>query len=373
MIANFFRIYLAFVIFSLLLHSFLPILDEPDISVKYFQFIDLGFFDFLSYNDYYYNNKCVINSGAMSLWASFSPDCYYSFSYTLNRVFFHSFLFGIFFIILLLILRYSSYDVSKLYAVLLSFLFPSILYYTGLLSNEIFSLLVSLSIILFIDKKFILGFLLFAIFLIDFGNFFVVFYFIIVYFFSRFFSRAYGYKKLFYFGFILVSFFYVIGFYALEYLKVFSFMVDKVDAILFKFVEGDSVELVDKYPVILRPFITVLTGTFMTPSGVKSVFIYIYLLILFSFLFYNFFFLKNNNFFKINFDSIFIKNTYFSAVVTVLSFVFILPVYANAKYFVFLIPFFLYPFVLIFGANKIFTVFVFSNILVVVNILLYWL
>ena len=68
-----------------------------------------------------------------------------------------------------------------------------------------------------------------------------------------------------------------------------------------------------------------------------------------------------------------ISINFLSSITCILIFVFIFPTYANAKYYLFVLPFLLLPSLKIFKIKNILLVFVIMNILIILNIMLYWL
>ena len=232
----------------------------------------------------------------------------------------------------------SSQKESERFKILfISLLFPSVAYYIGVVAEEQISLYFSLLVFVFFHSKVILYLLLLLILSVDSGSFIVVFAFFIL---AKFYLKLANEKKyrtilLFSAVFILMSF--ILGMSLLQLLYSLPIIGPKAVTIFHDYTNVYT-DVADKYPLILRPIVTFLTGTFMTPDGVKSLIVYI---------------LCGISFFNISVHTLnFKKNTnlnlsesdfaiFVSASTMVICFVFILPGFSNAKYYIFLMPFIL--------------------------------
>jgi hypothetical protein len=116
-----------------------------------------------------------------------------------------------------------------------------------------------------------------------------------------------------------------------------------------------------KYPVILRPVITFLVAVFMTPSklGLYILYpVYFYVLVSSYFKLY-----ANATKYAEQKDMLF---SFTTPIVFVISVVFILPGYSQAKYYMFLMPFIIHSLLSIYSIKKIYYFLTISNILVIV-------
>jgi hypothetical protein len=135
---------------------------------------------------------------------------------------------------------------------------------------------------------------------------------------------------------------FVSGVEGLTYIKYLPLLEFKADSILQKSLDAD---FFDKYPLILRPVITFMTGIFMTPSGIKVFPLYLVygvsLLVMLKRLG------KSHRAGPL-------MSAMLSVAATIMFFVFILPDYSNAKYYIFLAPFILYSALTVFSRKWVF-------------------
>lgn len=364
-----------FVTFVFIARFVFPFGDEPDYNYRSSALITQYYPWWTPY--YWLENyldlvdipsQCNIQAGSLSIWAKVdSETCFVSFEQNLIRWFivvFVSFpllialIFRKFFVSLAKIggVRKSSVEwTMRLNAVGLALIFPSIIYYISVFSHEQFTLVLSLFVFLFWGTAYVIP-ILFLMYMVDFGNTLVVMFFIFSYYLVLTLSKKFHFKKILYIFLFLTLF---ILFFRNELLGLLS----KIPAISNKIISMSSLleerGLVEKYPVIFRPVITFMTGIFMTPSGVKVPFFYVIIVV--------YVFIKSkSSTFNDNQLAFFIASAF-----TVLSFVFLLPNYVFAKYYVFLIPFLIYSFIDFDGFKNMRLYIAISTSLVFLNLLLY--
>ena len=126
-----------------------------------------------------------------------------------------------------------------------------------------------------------------------------------------------------------------------------------------------------KYPIIFRPINTFLSFIFYPPSGIKTPFVFIFFIpILISAIYI---LIKKSIFNSKNilyYDKINLINL-LSSITCIFIFVFMFPIYANAKYYLFLLPFLLTPFLKFYKLKDILLVFTTMNVLIILNIIVY--
>jgi len=252
----------------------------------------------------------------------------------------------------------------------LSLIFPSIIYYLGILSNEQVTLMLALLLFLFRGTTHLSAVLIFMILLIDTGSglmilIYYIFITIILYFYRYFYYWLY---------FFLLSFLIVL-FFREDLFNFIFYYVPYIGNVFYSSNEWMKADgIIEKYPIILRPVITYLSFIFLTPAKIKIIPLYIifsFFLLLFFFKTFKKIFAKNkitskNKFYFQNI-LIFISSIYF-----IISTVVLLPSYALAKYYIFITPFFLYGIISIYKLDKVHKFFLFSNILVFLNLLIYY-
>lgn len=232
-------------------------------------------------------------------------------------------------------------------------LIPGMIYYLGLLSHEQFSLVISLLISVVWGNLFLVLLLTIYTLALDLGNGTIILAFLAIYIIVFLSFRSMGLKGL---GLILfgVSAFFLVGSYdLLGYVQALTILSGKAEAIYLKSLTADFLE---KYPVFLRPVITYITATFMTPSGIKAAPVQLMFAVV-GIIGINRLRKSFRN--KINLVSVGKEPrlidlgtmqllTMIAALATVVGFGLMLPDYANAKYYMFLVPFVLLPFVSVF-------------------------
>ena len=372
----------SFVFLYFIARLLFPFADEPDWSVRaphvllfgehpiwspYYLFSE--WFNYLDIN----GSRCQIDAGALSLWATISASC----SDGLIQVIIRwtatlIILSPMFFIVIFRgwFIKFSNTFNLKLSdkewnlridSLAISMIFPGVIYYLGVLSVEQLHLAVALYIFLFWGFWLpVLG--LFAILLsIDFGNSIVVLSFILL---MIIFTRIRQLKRTWFFlGLLsLISFAWILGYQLLDMFVQLDFLSDnflsKSKAISNSL---NNSELLTKYPVFLRPVITFMTFVFMTPAGVKVPLMYILFGLFTLTLSLKVFKSKNSN----------IEIFWFVPMSIILFFTFLFPTYANAKYYIFMMPFFVYAALGYYSRKSILILFCFSSVFVFLSLIMY--
>lgn len=355
-----------FFILSFLGRVFFPVGDEPDISVRTVQLLNASQW-LIPYRlqesllfSVVWDDACSLVATPYSFWSKInSVECMDSLSNIFNRVVIvFSLLTPLFVLIVFRVKRSLRLDVISL-----SLVFPGMIYYLGLFSHEQLTLVFSLCIFVFWKFRFVVLLFLFFIGLVDVGNLLVVSFFVFSSWCYLYMSKKYRIKTVVLVMFlpVLIAFFY--GNKVLDFLSGLSFMSSRVQAIINSLAIGDFRE---KYPLVFRPVLTYMNFVFMTPSFVKVPLAYVFVGAMFLWGGVKVFAFSS---LKLNDDA---KVLFANALVTILFFVFMLPSYGNAKYYIFLLPFIMMPFVVDFGRNKVFIFILFSNALVFYNLFLYY-
>jgi hypothetical protein len=253
----------------------------------------------------------------------------------------------------------------------LTLIFTGMIYYLGIFAEEQFTLVLSLWIFLFWGSAPLVLLLLIMIMIIDIGNSLVIFNFTLFSMFFLYIVRKYNLKQGLFYMLATLIFAYLIGFYLLTYMEQISFLAAKAEAMAALAEKGD---FANKYPVILRPIITFMTAVFMTPAGLKVMPLYIVFMGLFIGMIF-----KIKRFYRASFRKKTTKlklidtrvTLYATAITTILFFVFLFPNYGNVKYYIFLLPFILSAALLVYSKRNMFKLFIASNMVVFINLILY--
>jgi hypothetical protein len=359
------KIILVYVVLASIYRFLLPFGDEPDFQFRLNLILEK---QHLFYSPYYYFQN-ILKS------LNWNSDEYFLKNIFRLGILIFSLL-PLFLILLFkkqFINKMMFYDNKILYiewrrridALSLTLLFPSILFYLGVLAEEHFTLILSLYIFLFWNFKKIVTLLLLLMGFIDLGNSLIVLFFIflVIYFkyINKFGSRIMIYNMLI---FILIA--YLLGLELINYISMIPVFEEKASFIYEQYTTT-HVAISSKYPSFIRPFITIMSGVFWLPSNFFAFYLYpFYFLILF---YLNIKSLGLIN--KVN-VSVDIKNN-LRLFLSSMSFIFIAPLIVNgfsvAKYYVFLIPFILIISLYFFRFRSIFYFLVISNFLIFLHLL----
>ncbi|NRP37548.1 hypothetical protein XMA121_000133 [Marinobacterium sp. xm-a-121] len=382
-----------FLLFVFLFRALVPVGDEPDWNVRTNELLDekyplwfpynwtfavSGFFDTDS-------RGCEINASPMSFWGSISESCFDGFEQVAKRSLITIFVVSPF--LLLLIFRgffaplllsmnkaMSRYEYQlRLNSLGNCLVFPGVIYYLGLLSVEQFFLAASFAVFLLWGNFLIVGFLLWMLFAIDFGNAMVVTVFVLLVLGLQFSIRRIGLSLTFFVATGILSVVYFVGF------RLLTVFFDDPNAVLAGTVVAGKAEAIyeamalggyrEKYPAILRPIISFMSGVFMTPTGLKSIFAYIVAVIGLYALFLRT--LKRLG--GIDEECRAKLGSFLTApLLLILFFTFLIPTYANAKYYIFALPFLMYVAVSVFGSRSVFMFNIALSLSVALNIGFFW-
>lgn len=367
----------------LLFRLVLPNGDEPDYHVRLSGLVNSDVFspvswlyDNLSLN-VIYKPACTVISSVYSFAGSISgAECFLSkedyfvrsFSHLLSALFIFS---GV------LIFEIYRFRIRKFYcpsdplvrdSILVSLLFPGYLYFLGLASIESLTLILSTFTVLFIRSTVLVLFFFLSVFYIDVGNSIVLLFFIMSY--TLFFWCAKTFKRIsvyliFSLGLVIVL---SLGTKVILFFSVLPSPIgNKAISIYNVLTIGGQADLVSKYPAFFRPVYTFTTLVLHTPSYLSSIASFG---LIGSVSFILFFKRKS---LKSLFSSNRILALFMAAFSTIIYVTAILPTYAYGKYYAFLIPIFILPFVRVFGFKKSSLFSVVISVCSVINFGFFWL
>lgn len=349
-----------FIIFTVVARFILPFGDEPDFE---FRLNDLIYSQYTVFSPYYYvqdilngfnyTNVCSINASPISLWASIDyTNCRESLYQILSRIFITLIIYSP--ILFLICFRNFSYVIGNIFsigklskqsfenrldAISLAIIFPSFIYLSGILAQEQLILALAVFLIAFLESWIIVFFILFIIASIDAGNATVYATFISIFYLFKFIRKKWGNQYIVAVALFLIISAFIIGNTILDRLPNLNLLNDRVEAMKYK----NENLFVDRYPKLFRPVITSISGIFMSSSGIKVIPIY---MIVFTALLIGYIRLKS----VIKND--FLENSILhllSSITTILFFIFLFPDYSYAKYYIFLLPLFFAPFLIVFN------------------------
>jgi hypothetical protein len=370
-----------YIVLAFIFRSLLPNGDEPDWIVRApgvllnehpfwspYNWLS-GFLSNIEIN----SSRCFVQASPLSLWSSIPSSCsedteqiFYRWMSTILIISPLIFL-AIFKNIFIKILNYIYKNINvvewnlRIDAVSLSLIFPGVLYYSGLMAEEQLYLIVALLIFLFWGAWIPLVLIIFLLYQIDIGNFFVSTLFVVIMFiFDNY--KTIRYLKYYFLLMALIVVSFIYGHELLYYSTSLGLMPDimlmKTEAIYNSLEDG---ELISKYPIALRPVVTFMSFSFMTPSGLKAPLVYIfmgYFLMLISFKVAK---SKNHQ------SHLF----WFVSIGVVLIFIFIFPNYSNAKYYIFIFPFLIRVALNYFSRMKIFIFGMSMSVAVILQLKIY--
>lgn len=340
--------FLLFIIFSVLFRFVLPFGDEPDFIVRAPRFVldtpdfispyFLGINKNLDYLSLCHSHGNLLDFLSVIEFSTCSQDVYQVFLRLFNQFFLMVIPW------LLLIFRDVFYiwlndtvEVidSKLDALSITFFTSSFIYYYGVLGWEQYLLLLSAFTFLFLSNLIFLSLLVLWIFSIDLGDSVIVIYSIFLSYVYKWTAKKYGFKYVTILSIFIILTALILGTTLVGFFEKISLLSSKAQAISAAYEYSD---LRNKYPIYLRPVITYLTLVLYLPSGVKALCAIFVSSIGLAYIFVSSIKIRRN-FCK---ESFCYLMTFITVIVSV---VFILPGYANAKYYVFMLPMF-YFFVL---------------------------
>jgi len=382
---------ISFFFLSLFGRILYPFGDEPDFTIRaprvingehswwspYYLFSD--FFKLLDSS-----SACQIESSPFSLSAYIDPFyCIESLEQILFRWLFTFFLLSPFFVMIVfrnqffMLFRLWDKKLTKIEwnlkqkALAVSLLFPGVIYYLGVFAEEQLTLMLSLLIFIVWRQRLFVLLILALIFSIDYGNSIVVAGFVFSSWFYTYLLKFFKLKIIILFLLIQISSAYLIGFAILEFTSSIAFLSDKSDAMLSSIDGGGYVK---KYPVLLRPVITFMSFIYSSPAYIKVPFLYILFGVFF--LHASFKLTKKYKYFcqgPISQSKNLDRDVVLALVGLgfVLSVVFMFPTYGNAKYYVFLMPFFMAVILRLYSPLNSTFVMIISNIILYLHLLVY--
>lgn len=258
----------------------------------------------------------------------------------------------------------------------LTLMFPGFIYFFGVLAEEQYVLMLSIFVFLLWGNIYIVALLIFLVSTIDVGSSIVILYFVTLLFFLEKIIHKTKIIHVSIFFFLLTIVFSILNFYILEQLSNISFFSKSSTEIYNAYKDSD---VINKYPIYLRPIITAMSFVLFTPAYVKSLLAYI---IFFPMVFYTLSVYKNQ--FSISYKSrhttplaykeFKTKTTYFiTALVSIITLIVILPNYSNGKYYIFLMPFLLLPAHKVYKKKSVLKFLILINIVIFTNIAFYYL
>jgi hypothetical protein len=373
-------------LFLLLVIAFRFILiyqDEPDWIIRVEQLSNYKnfsyFFNYLSgESDNYFLYNCEILFEVQNFFLKYPYFCNQNFFVNIIRIFF-TFLITLP-ILLLTLFKYktSNLDFLKknkyqdtnriLDAISITLVFPSTIYYLGLLSPETLLISISLLSIYFMRNIYLCIFIIPLLFLIDEGNAFVLTLSLFFFLFFNVISKNFGKKITIIFMVSLLIFFYIHSIDLIFKISDFFLSYDLDISFLNKKLYDYTYEypgIIEKYPLFFRPIFSFMTLILFTPSGLKGFFSYIFVIVNLIF-----FLVKLIKDFSNNKN----KHIYLYGVVPIfciLFFIFILPTYTNFKYYLFLVPFFFYYLLSYYSRNSLIRFSLITSLLVIMDIIIF--
>jgi hypothetical protein len=245
----------------------------------------------------------------------------------------------------------------------LALIFPSFVYYSSLFSKEQITLMLSVLLVfaLFKTRYIFAIILLLLIGSLDKGNAIVVFTVSMYVFLSLHVSKKFGFNVFIVINILIIALAYYFSTDILDPLRSIS---SKVDQILS---DIEAYDVSTRYPLWLRPGMTFLSYTFMTPALSKHPLVYALVLAGLVYIYVKY---------KRSHIPLKVNNLYIVAVIATLSiitiFVFILPGYNNAKYYIFALPIFINTFLQYVSFYRILLFFLILNLIVILDFLLFY-
>ena len=383
---------LLFLLFSLIRQVLIPFGDEPDFVVRASKLLNeenlwwtpYYLFDGLLNNINVVSN-CEVSGSPFALWATVeTSSCLQSIEQVMLRYVLTVFvtlpllLIVVFRRIFIYGMRVIGSKMSnqtwmhRLDALSLALMSPGLVYYLNVLSVEQFVFVLSLMVFVFWQ----LWLPLIAIIVMagtqDLGNSTVVLAFIVTAQVAFIIQKKVGYLLTIMALCALVILGYIVGTFLLQYVAYIPILTAKAE---------DITELVnnkgytEKYPIILRPIITFMAYNIFTPSYIKIIPLYLLtgtsLIVAFFRLnkFYNWgkVNMERHYFFKLKIDMIFAI-----AGISIIFFMnFLMPNYNNAKYYIFMMPFFISALLWVFNKKNIRSFFILSHLILYINLALF--
>ena len=383
-----------FITSVLLMSILIPYGDEPDFEIRLdrLQSEQISKFDLHHYINFFPKVKpdesCNYESGSKSIWAKISSECVELnlevAPYKLLHVLFLTF--PIFFLV---VFRRKAHQLffsrneifvnweRKVDATILGILMPSAVYSFSFVSQEVFSYSLLFLLLIISRNRFLVGLLLFWIFNLDFGDFLVVSLFLCCRELLMIISKKFSVGLAVWCAVTLIFGTYVMGEELLKNLVGMNMQS--------KFSEVHSAitskEAYDNYPLLIRPVIAILSLAFMSASGIKSIALYVFWLVLTIYLvcrIYRYSILKKNTYMPGGLYTSFSEKLlpavigFLAMITTIFCIVLIAPTHTNAKYYIFMIPFAVYPLLFFFNRYTLLFFILLSSLIMYFNIIFYY-
>lgn len=354
---------LVFLISSVLLRFLMPVGDEPDYYVRLRGLAEPNYHP--SWSPYRFMQdrlqtlasagleRCNLVSSPFALWASIDPEtCTDPLARIIDRLIVLLTVTGP--LLLLSLVRFGTATSarpprfgglatpidSRLTALSLALCFPSVSYYLGLLSIEQLVLTLTLPSIVFWNRPLVLVALLMLAASVDIGNASVFAFFLLVTRIAVMLDRMFGTWIVILTLLLGVGTTLALGFTVIQFAATVPALRESVAAILSSMTGN---ELLAKYPILLRPMITYMNFVFSTPANLKVPLAYLLITVLLVVMTSRVrarmrFLVANNRIAEaraIRSEAVIVL----AGLGTVLVLVFALPTYANAKYYIFVMPY----------------------------------
>lgn len=384
---NFAYYLIIYLILSYLYMTLATVGDEPDFAVRSSQLLQIIKFIFkdLQYVDqttWAPIDNCDLNSIKNYNYIFYSIN-----NFDCTNTFFQVFIKFILKILIVLpiliiiffsIANFKNINFKKNSEVIFVSLFSTgIIYYTSLLSHEVLTLTISLTMIFFWNKIYINFLIIGLIAYFDFGNSIVILTFFLIYIYLKFLKKFF--TSFIYFGLIsLVILTYLFSNYLFDFiyfLQNFE-LYEKIPSVAKNYIRHldlhhfYNAENFDKYPVYFRPIITLITSIYFTPKYVTSILLVLLYLFAFLVIIYKFVSSKFVIDFEDNIQTDFLLYT-ISSFFTILLLTTTIPAYSNAKYYVFMIPFIIKFLSFHIDIKKIYDFYVLNLLLLIFSLSLY--
>ena len=360
----------------------LPNGDEPDFHIRLHGLLNIEMFSPLRtlYETFGmnvpYKPDCTVRSSVTNFSGSITgPECFLSLEDYVIRALSHLFTM-ITLAMSVMILRackfvsrnsdlYSSTVVEN--SVIASLLFPGYLYFIGLASVESLTLILSTLAILLVTNILAVIFLFLSVFLLDVGNSIVLLFFLFSYYGIFFLVDK---IRKFWIILIITGLFIILLTLGIESILIFSGLPapigNKVDSIYNVLTIGSQSDLINKYPAFFRPLYTFSTLLLGTPNYLSSLVLFLFvgcatLIILTRRSEFLYFFQHDRTF-----------SLFWAALSTIILITAVLPTYSYGKYYAFLIPVFIMPFVGVFGLKRVVFFCFITSIFTVINFSIFW-
>ncbi len=387
--------YGVFITSVLLMTILVPYGDQPDFEIRLerLQNEQLPKSDLHHYINFFPEIKqgetCTYESGSKSIWAKISLECIELNLGVVPYKLLHVLLitFPIFF---LAVFRKQVYQLffpprseqfvdweRKVDATILGILLPSAVYSFSFVSQEVFSYSL-LSLLLIVSRNlFLVGLLLFWIFNLDFGDFLVASMFLSFRVLLMAISKKFGVGLAVWCAGILIFSAFALGEVLLKHLvemNIQSKFSEVYSALISK-------EAYENYPLLLRPVITIMSLVFMTATGIKSIALYAFWSMLTAYLLYRVYrhcSPKNNVCTSSDYYTMISEKKmrafigFLAMITTIFFIVLIAPTHTNAKYYIFMMPFAVYPLLYFFNRYTLLYIILFSSLILYLNIVFYY-